>query len=67
MSPNEFRGQFDSLILGLTKRNITAIIVMDLSSDSRTESIASYSVYAVLRALIKDNHLLEQEKGLLRY
>jgi KaiC/GvpD/RAD55 family RecA-like ATPase len=55
MSPNEFRGQFDSLILGLTKRNITAIIVMDLSSDSRTESIASYSVYGVLRALIKDN------------
>lgn len=55
MSPNEFRGQFDSLILGLTKRNITAIIVMDLSADSRTESIASYSVYGVLRALIKDN------------
>lgn len=55
MSPNEFRGQFDSLILGLTKRNITAIIVMDLSSDNRTESIASYSVYGVFRALIKDN------------
>jgi KaiC/GvpD/RAD55 family RecA-like ATPase len=55
MSPNEFRGQFDSLILGLTKRNITAIIVMDLSADSRTENIASYSVYGVLRALIKDN------------
>jgi len=55
MSPNEFRGQFDSLIIGLTKRNITAIIIMDLSADSRTENIASYSVYAVLRALIKDN------------
>lgn len=55
MSPNEFRGQFDSLILGLTKRNITAIIIMDLSADNRTENIASYSVYGVLRALIKDN------------
>jgi KaiC/GvpD/RAD55 family RecA-like ATPase len=55
MSPNEFRGQFDSLILGLTKRNITAVIVMDVSADSRTENIASYSVYGVLRALIKDN------------
>lgn len=55
MSPNEFRGQFDSLILGLTKRKITAIIVMDLSADSRTENIASYSVYGVLRSLIKDN------------
>ncbi len=55
MSPNEFRGQFDSLMVGLTKRNITAIIIMDLSADSRTENIASYSVYGVLRALIKDN------------
>ena len=55
MSPNEFRGQFDSLILGLTKRNITAIIIMDLSADHRTENIASYSVYGVIRALIKDN------------
>jgi KaiC/GvpD/RAD55 family RecA-like ATPase len=55
MSPNEFRGQFDSLILGLTQRNITAVIIMDLSSDSRTEGIASYSVYGVLRAQIKDN------------
>jgi KaiC/GvpD/RAD55 family RecA-like ATPase len=55
MSPNEFRGQFDSLILGLTKRNITAIIIMDISADNRTENIASYSVYGVFRTLIKDN------------
>jgi KaiC/GvpD/RAD55 family RecA-like ATPase len=55
MSPKEFRGQFDSLILGLTQRNITAVIIMDLSADNHTENIASYSVYGVLRALIKDN------------
>lgn len=65
MSPNEFRGQFDSLILGLTKRNITAIIVMDLSADSRTENIASYSVYGVLRTLIKDNPFTGARERLL--
>ncbi len=65
MSPNEFRSQFDSLILGLTKRNITAIIVMDLSADSRTENIASYSVYGVLRTLIKDNPFTGARERLL--
>jgi flagellar protein FlaH len=65
MSPNEFRGQFDSLIIGLTKRNITAIIIMDLSADSRTENIASYSVYGVLRALIKDNPFTGSRERLL--
>jgi flagellar protein FlaH len=65
MSPNEFRGQFDSLIVGLTKRNITAIIIMDLSADSRTENIASYSVYGVLRALIKDNPFTGARERLL--
>jgi len=65
MSPNEFRGQFDSLIIGLTKRNITAMIIMDLSADSRTESIASYSVYGVLRTLIKDNPFTGARERLL--
>src|SRR5665811_143231 len=65
MSPNEFRVQFDSLIVGLTKRNITAIIIMDLSADSRTENIASYSVYGVLRALIKDNPFTGARERLL--
>ena len=65
MSPNEFRGQFDSLIVGLTKRNVTAIIIMDLSADSRTENIASYSVYGVLRALIKDNPFTGARERLL--
>jgi KaiC/GvpD/RAD55 family RecA-like ATPase len=65
MSPNEFRWQFDSLIVGLTKRNITAIIIMDLSADSRTENIASYSVYGVLRALIKDNPFTGARERLL--
>lgn len=65
MSPNEFRGQFDSLIVGLTKRNITAIIIMDLSADSLTENIASYSVYGVLRTLIKDNPFTGARERLL--
>lgn len=55
MSPNEFRGQIDSLVEGLTKRNITAVLIMDMSADNRTESIASYSVYGVLKTSIKDN------------
>jgi flagellar protein FlaH len=55
MSPNEFRSQFDSLILGLTKKHITVMIIMDLSANSRTENIASYSVYGVISTSIKDN------------
>ena len=65
MSPNEFRGQFDALIVGLTKRNITAMIVMDLSSDSRTENIASYSVYGVIMTSIKDNPFIGARERLL--
>ena len=55
MSANEFRAQIDSLVAGLTKRNITAILIMDLSADNRTENVASYSVYGVLKTSIKDN------------
>lgn len=65
MSPNEFRGQFDSLIIGLTKKNITTIIIMDLSADSRTENIASYSVYGVFRTLIKENPFTGARERLL--
>jgi KaiC/GvpD/RAD55 family RecA-like ATPase len=55
MSPNEFRAQFDSLIYGLREKHITSIIIMDSASDKRTEGIAAYSVYGVLRTSIKDN------------
>ena len=55
MSPNEFRTQIDSLVVGLTQRNITAVLIMDTSADSRTENIASFSVYGLLRTSIKDN------------
>jgi len=55
MSPNEFRAQFDSLIYGLTKKNITTLLVLDLSADKRTEGIAAYSVYGVLKTSIRDN------------
>lgn len=65
MSPNEFRAQIDSLVVGLTKRNITALLIMDLSADSRTENIASYSVYGVLRTSIKDNPFTGARERLL--
>lgn len=55
MTPNEFRAQFDALISGLTKKNVTSMLIMDSVADERTEGISSYSVYGVLRVLIKDN------------
>ncbi len=55
MSTNEFRAQFDALIHGLAKRNITAVIIMDSASDERTGGIAAYSVYGVIRTSMKDN------------
>ena len=65
LSPNEFRAQFDSLVAGLTKRNITTILVMDSSADNRTENIASYSVYGMLRSSIKDNPFTGARERLL--
>ncbi len=55
MSPNEFRAQFDALIHALSKRNITVMLIMDLSSDERIGNIAAYSVYGLLRTSLKDN------------
>ncbi len=55
MSPNEFRAQFDALIHGLAKKNVTALVIMDSASDERMGGIAAYSVYGVLRTSIKDN------------
>ena len=65
MSANEFRAQIDSLVAGLTKRNITTIVIIDLSADNRTENIASYSVYCVLRPSIKDNPFTGARERLL--
>lgn len=55
MSPNEFRAQFDALVHGLAKKNITAMLIMDLASDERMGGIAAYSVYGVLKTYVKDN------------
>ena len=65
LSTNEFRAQIDSLVAGLTKRNITALMIMDLSADNRTENIASYTVYGVLRTSIKDNPFTGARERLL--
>ncbi|MFZ2411525.1 MAG: ATPase domain-containing protein [Candidatus Methanoperedens sp.] len=55
MSPNEFRAQFDALVHGLSKKNITAMLIMDSASDERMGGIAAYSVYGVLKTSVKDN------------
>ncbi|MCE8425697.1 MAG: hypothetical protein J5U17_07975 [Candidatus Methanoperedens sp.] len=55
MSVNEFRAQFDSLIFGLSKKNITTVIIMDESANERMGGIALYSVYGILKTSIKDN------------
>lgn len=65
MSPNEFRAQIDSLVSDLTKRNITTLLIMDTSADNRTENIASYSVYGVVRTSIKDNPFTGARERLL--
>ncbi len=55
MSPNEFRAQFDALVHGLAKKNITAMLILDSASDERMGGIAAYSVYGVLKTSVKDN------------
>lgn len=55
MSPNEFRAQFDALVHGLAKKNITAVLILDSASDERMGGIAAYSVYGVLKTSVKDN------------
>ena len=46
---DEFRSQFDALNHVLFKRNYTTIYIMDESSNKRTEYVAAYSVYGVIK------------------
>ena len=55
MSANEFRAQFDTLIHGLAKKKVTAVIIMDSASDERMGHIAAYSVYGVIITSLKDD------------
>jgi len=55
MSPNEFRAQFDSLIYGFGKKNLTSMVISDMASDDRTGSIAVYSVYGVIKTSVQDD------------
>ena len=55
MSPNEFRAQFDSLIYGFGKKNLTAMVISDLVSDERMSGIAAYSVYGVMKTSVQDD------------
>lgn len=55
MSPNEFRAQFDALVHGLSKKKVTAMLILDSASDERMGGIAAYSVYGVLKTSVKDN------------
>ncbi|MCX9025732.1 MAG: hypothetical protein OIN85_06505 [Candidatus Methanoperedens sp.] len=67
MTPNDFRAQFDALISGLTKKNVTSMLIMDSVADERTESVSSYSVYGVLRILIKDNPFTGVRERLMEF
>ncbi|MCD4768501.1 MAG: RAD55 family ATPase [Methanosarcinales archaeon] len=52
---SEFRSQFDALNHTLSKRNYTTIFTIDETSNKRTENIASYSVYGIIRMSNKEN------------
>ena len=52
---SEFRSQFDALNHMLSKRNYTTIFTIDETSNKRTENIASYSVYGIIRMSNKEN------------
>ncbi len=52
---DEFRSQFDALNHVLSKKNYTTIYIMDESSNKRTEYIAAYSVYGVIRMSKEEN------------
>ncbi len=52
---DEFRSQFDALNHMLSKRNYTTIFIIDETSNKRTEYIAAYSVYGVIKVSKKEN------------
>ncbi|MCD1293969.1 hypothetical protein CUJ83_03025 [Methanocella sp. CWC-04] len=55
MSMDEFRKQLDTLNLLLAKKGYTTLYIMDDTSNSRTEGVATYSVHGVIKLSIKDN------------
>jgi len=55
MSMDEFRKQLDTLNLLLAKQHFTSLYVMDDTSNRRTEGVASYSAYGVIRLSIREN------------
>ncbi len=65
MSVNEFRAQFDLLIHGLNKKNITAMVILDISANERTGDTAAYSVSGVIKMSIKDNPFTGTRERLL--
>lgn len=55
MSMDEFRKQLDTLNLLLAKKGFTTLYIMDDTSNKRTEGVATYSVYGVIKLSIKEN------------
>jgi KaiC/GvpD/RAD55 family RecA-like ATPase len=55
MSMDEFRKQLDTLNLLLAKQTYTSLYIMDDTSNKRTEGVAAYSAYGVIRLVIKEN------------
>ena len=50
-----FRAQFDALNHILSKQGYTTVFIMDESSNKRTEYVAAYSVYGVIKLSRKEN------------
>ena len=65
MSANEFQAQFDTLIFGLSRRNITAMVIMDTDADERMGGVAAYSVYGIIKTSIKDNPYKDERERFL--
>jgi flagellar protein FlaH len=51
----DFRAQFDSLIYFLSEKGCTTMFVMDDTAHNMTNQIADYSVYGIVRLMVKEN------------
>ena len=55
MSLDVFRAQFDALNHVLSKQGLTTVFIMNETSNRRTEYVAHYSVYGVIKLSKKEN------------
>ncbi len=55
MALDVFRAQFDALTCVLSQKGYTTVFIMDETSNRRTEYVAAYSVYGVIKLSRKEN------------